>query len=230
MKTARWVTLTLVAVLIGSALGAPAVARRIVDYARDSDRVDGFHAVGSGASAEKRAKALVATNKRGRLPNYLVRRVAKADNASKLDNFSAERIVKTCRGGALAGYAFVDGSIGAEFTEVEGFADLRIIGGPPPPPGTPEDGCSSYVPRARRAAAGTYEVVPYTTSLPCSATQVSEAVLLSVRDARPLTATYESRCSDGGLTYSIYVFDRDGNPVDADFTIALPKAATLLVP
>lgn len=50
-------------------IGGPAIADAI---ASDSDKVDGFHAVGAKAKAGKRAGKLVATNSKGRLPRNIV--------------------------------------------------------------------------------------------------------------------------------------------------------------
>ncbi len=47
-----------------------------------ADTVDGRHAVGASSGPAKRAKKLVATNGRGRLPNSII---AKAPDASRLD-------------------------------------------------------------------------------------------------------------------------------------------------
>lgn len=230
MKRNPCIPVALIGLLIASLLGGPAAARKVVDYARNSDRVDGFHAVGPWASNEKRAKSLVATNKRGRFPDYIVRTVKAADNASRLNNYPAARFVKTCRDGSLGAYAFVDGSTGADWSEVEGFATLRLTGGPPPRPGFPEDGCSSSIPRARRIGAGNYEIAPYDTSLPCSAMSQVKAAFVSLRDARPLTAAYESSCDDSGLKFVVHVFDVNGTPTDAGFTIALPRVPTVFLP
>ena len=62
--------------------GGPAIAATIADYAKNSDKVDGQHAVGAGASVAERAGKLVATNSDGRLPNNII---TKALDANKLD-------------------------------------------------------------------------------------------------------------------------------------------------
>jgi hypothetical protein len=56
------------------ALSFPAVADgvRHALFAHNADKVDGKHAVGAGASAQKRAGKLVATNGKGKLPTNIV--------------------------------------------------------------------------------------------------------------------------------------------------------------
>ena len=73
----------IIAGIVASALtaGGPAVAGSIVDYAKNTDKVDGKHAVASSATVANRANKLVATNSDGRLPNNIV---AKAPDAAKL--------------------------------------------------------------------------------------------------------------------------------------------------
>jgi hypothetical protein len=51
--------------------GGPSIAKAAVD-AVNSDKVDGKHAVGAGASVAQRAGKLVATNARGQLPNNII--------------------------------------------------------------------------------------------------------------------------------------------------------------
>jgi hypothetical protein len=65
--------------------GGPALAAAV--FANNSDKVDGKHAVGAGASVDKRKGKLIATNKRtGRLPNNII---AKAPNSKTLDGKEA---------------------------------------------------------------------------------------------------------------------------------------------
>lgn len=84
-------------------VGAPAIAETVQKalFAENSDKVDGRHAVGAGASAENRAGKLVATDNQGRLPNNIIK---KAPDANKLDGRDFTE--------------FVDASGTSQFTEM----------------------------------------------------------------------------------------------------------------
>ena len=80
----RWqVTLLAIALVLG--FGGGAVAQAKYD-ALNADKVDGRHAVGSGASVQQRKGKLVATNPTtGRLPNGIV---AKAPDSARLGGYT----------------------------------------------------------------------------------------------------------------------------------------------
>ena len=75
--------------LIG--LTAPATASQLrATFADNADKVDGFHAVGSGASITQRKGKLVATNATtGRLPDNII---ATAPNAAKFGGFTPAQL------------------------------------------------------------------------------------------------------------------------------------------
>jgi len=76
----------------GVLMAAPAVGSAVVAMARNSDRVDGRHAVGFGASVKGRKGKLVATSaKTGKLPNNII---AKAPNARRLGGVGAARYAR----------------------------------------------------------------------------------------------------------------------------------------
>jgi hypothetical protein len=85
---ARDIRTAVIAALTASiVMAAPAVGSAVVAMARNSDKVDGLHAVGSGASIRARRGKLVATSpKTGRLPNNII---ATAPNATRLAGKSA---------------------------------------------------------------------------------------------------------------------------------------------
>ncbi len=88
----KHLTTALIAATVASAIAAaPAVAGRIADYARNSDKVDGRHAVGASASPNRRASSLVATDNQGRLPNGIIR---SAPDAHRLQGFEANDLVR----------------------------------------------------------------------------------------------------------------------------------------
>ena len=95
MKTFLKRHLAVIAVAMVTAMitaGAPALAHGVhALFAHNSDKVDGKHAVGSGASVNKRKGKLVATKKsNGRLPNNII---SKAPNSHKLDGLHASQLV-----------------------------------------------------------------------------------------------------------------------------------------
>lgn len=220
----------LVALLVGLVVGwvAPTAARTIADYARDSGRVDGFHAV--GPNSEKRARKLVATDRDGHLPEAIVEH---AKNARKLGGYDVERYVTTCERGSLAGYAQVASDIGTGWTEVPGYGTTFGQGGPTPLPGEPaHEFCFFNTPLARRVTTGTYEVALSNESY-CNESFVREpAAVVTVKDPRPLFATYEAGCDEEqGITGVVHVFDASGVPTDADFTISiLASPQTIPIP
>jgi hypothetical protein len=87
---------------------APSIAATIADYAKNADKVDGKHAVGSSASTTARKGKLVATNpETGLLPNSII---AKAQDADKLDGRDSGEFLGKCDLLTLAGYAVIDGA------------------------------------------------------------------------------------------------------------------------
>ena len=103
------VTLSLAALIMSAGIaGGPAVAGAI---ASNSDKVDGKHAVGSGASINQRKGKLVATSPRtGRLPNNIIGR---APDSARLGGKSASYFQKASSvndiipiGGAAPGFVF----------------------------------------------------------------------------------------------------------------------------
>jgi hypothetical protein len=83
---------TIVVAMITAAVtaGGPAIAETIADFARDSHKVDGLHAVDSTMDPGARAGKLVATNGSGRLPNNII---VKADDAQKLDGLNSTQFM-----------------------------------------------------------------------------------------------------------------------------------------
>jgi hypothetical protein len=95
--------MALVVALAGA--GGPVLAHgvRHALFAHNSDKVDGKHAVGAGASVAARRGKLVATSTRsGRLPNNII---AKAPDANRLDGLDSGRFLRStaAAGGDLTG-------------------------------------------------------------------------------------------------------------------------------
>ncbi|WP_109510287.1 hypothetical protein [Nocardioides speluncae] len=93
--------------VVGLSLPAAAEQARAI-YANNSDKVDGKHAVGAGASTAQRKGKLVATRPTtGRLPDNIIK---KAPDASRLGGYThaaLRTIPVLVQGGALAGGASV---------------------------------------------------------------------------------------------------------------------------
>ena len=88
MDGRRYIPIVVLTAVVTAAatVGGPAVTGAVYD-AMNADRVDGRHAVGPGASAEKRAGNLVAMNRQGRLPKSL------HVDAETLDGFDVTELV-----------------------------------------------------------------------------------------------------------------------------------------
>jgi len=89
--------------------GGPTVAQAAYD-ALNADKVDGRHAVSSGASVTSRAGKLVATNGEGRLPNNII---AKAPDAGLLDGLDSSSFLGV--GGKATDAELLDGQDSADF-------------------------------------------------------------------------------------------------------------------
>jgi hypothetical protein len=90
---------TVIIAVVASAVtaGAPAIAHGVQHalFAHNSDKVDGKHAVGAGATVNKRKGKLVATKATtGRLPNNII---AKAPDANKLDGINSSGFLRGVR-------------------------------------------------------------------------------------------------------------------------------------
>ena len=221
-------------IVVAALWNGPAIARVVADYARNSDRVDGFHAVGADTAKDERGQRLVATKENGLLPDYIVRKVKRADNADKIDRYDSTDLAKTCENGSVAGYAIVPADVAADWTEVPGAGFTKLLGGPPPPPGSRGESCQTSVPKARRLAIGVYEIALYSQLPMCQTFGLSEenfASVVSVRDARPLIANYDADCrQEEGVVVTVRIVDLKGAPTDAAFTVATFKSPVVPLP
>lgn len=77
------VGLSSLALVLAAAAGGPVIAAKIVP---NSDKVDGLDAVKASAPVKKRKNKLVATDKKGRLPNNIIK---VAPDAARLGGFTA---------------------------------------------------------------------------------------------------------------------------------------------
>jgi hypothetical protein len=119
----------LTAFVIGAlVVSGPQIAIAAFD-AVNSDKVDGKHAVGAGATLAGRAGKLVATNAEGRLPNNII---AKAPDANLLDGQNADafqqRVSGTCTPGSAATAVGSDGSLTCAADAVDG-GDAETVDG-----------------------------------------------------------------------------------------------------
>lgn len=122
--------------VVGLSLPAAAGQARAI-YANNSDKVDGKHAVGSGASTAQRKGKLVATNPRtGKLPNNII---SQAPDAAKLGGYSHAQlrtIPVLVQGAGLTGGASVSAA-GEVFLPVGGAATYSFVVPPDYKTGSP---------------------------------------------------------------------------------------------
>jgi hypothetical protein len=198
--------------------GGPVVAGTIADFARDAHKVDGRHAVGAGASSQKRADKLVATNDKGRLPNKMIRKVSAARDADRVDGFGSTAFVHRCQAGALRGQAQVPTTGGTEFERVTGFS--TTYGGPVDLDG---NNCHIGEAKARRVSVGIYDVRLATVAWSCSEPMPTDIVtaLVSIQSAQPTVATYEPLCESNSVYVRVRIADLNGVAQDAPFSAAL---------
>jgi hypothetical protein len=98
----------------------PQIAMAAYD-AVNSDKVDGFHAVGAGATMQGRTGKLVATNGSGVLPNNII---AKAPDAGRLDGADSaafqRRVSEACAPTAMIRAIGADGSATCAPDDIDG--------------------------------------------------------------------------------------------------------------
>lgn len=225
--TRHGLALVLTGIIVTAVAGGPVVARTIVDFARNAHKVDGRHAVGSKASPQRRAGKLVATNRKGRLPNNIIRKARAARDADRIGGFGPTALVHRCEAGALRGHAHVSADIGAEFESVPGFSTTH--GGPITPDGT---NCHGGEAAARRVGTGIYDArlafVAWTCSEPLPADIVT--ALVTAQSSQPLVATYEPLCENNTVYVRVRIADLNGLPQDAPFSVALLGARGIPIP
>lgn len=211
-------TFIVAAVTAAVTAGTPVVARTVADFARNADKVDGRHAVGAGASIEKRVGKLVATNGSGHLPNDIIRKAPEANNADRLGGLGAGTFARSCGAGTLRGHAHVPRDVASDFTDVPGFS--TTYGGPIEPDGTI---CHIGPARARRFSTGIYDVRLASIAWSCDSDLPPGIVtaVVTVESASPLAATYEPVCDAIGVLVRVHITDLAGVPQDAAFSVAL---------
>ena len=101
-ETRRDLRTVVIAVVAAAVTGLAVPAVSAVVRATNADKVDGRHAVGSGATQAERARKVVATGRNGKLPNAII---AKAPNANKLDGLDSTDFMR----GAGPGRSVVNG-------------------------------------------------------------------------------------------------------------------------
>lgn len=213
----------LVIIVVG-AIG-PATARAIADYARNSDRVDGFHAV-SGGSKAQRAGKIVATDQNGLLPNGVIDR---ARDAKKLGGIGPNGYTKLCQDGSVEGQALIPADVGSEYTEVRGFS--TTYGGPVEPSGNV---CHVGEARARHVSTGVYRVDLATVAVEDCTEPIASDTLTAVVTPVDLagigiTASYRPVC-DNRVVLEVMLRDATGAPQDAPFAVVLLDHGGLPIP
>lgn len=202
------------------------VASAVVRFARNSHKVDGFHAVGADASRTGRAGRLVATDAEGLLPSGIVASVGHADDADKLGGRPSSEFTARCVG--MKAWAIVPADVPTEdryFTASE----LNV----------PSHNCLSQLGltvSVKHLAQGVYRVLFDGLVVGPEGLPPRVAVLVTPEGIGRLTS-YEvvadpslNGCPAEGMDaplcprdYAVEVTLRDGTgtPIDAEFTAAL---------
>lgn len=211
-------TILIAAVVAAVTAGGPVIARTVADFARNADRVDGRHAVGPRASLQKRAGKVVATNKKGRLPNNIIRKAPRAREADRVGGFGPTAFVHKCLPGAIRGQAHIPEDVGPDFEPVPGFSTTH--GGPVNVDGT---NCHVGGATARRVGTGIYDarlaLVAWSCTEPMPANIITAVV--SVQSAQPLLATYEPHCENNAVYVRVRITDLNGVTQDAPSSVVL---------
>ncbi|HVF52364.1 MAG TPA: hypothetical protein VNC78_02030 [Actinomycetota bacterium] len=206
------------------ALTSPALARTVADFARfarNSHRVDGFHAVGAEATPEDRRGRLVATGDSGYLPENIITR---APDASRLGGQLPPQYEESvCEVGVVTGRALVPASIGPAYEPTEGAAYQDAVGGPPPPQ-LPNRQCMVLEVKARHVATGVYHV-DFSPNIMTECQAPKHEVVVTVKSQnpeRPLIANTSTICDERVHTVEeVRIYDVSGALRDATFTIVL---------
>jgi hypothetical protein len=204
----------------------PAAAREVVDYAKNAGKVDGFHAVAH--RDDDRDRKLVATNRKGYLPNNIIKKAPEAKRSDYLRQFGPSAFVQACQSGSLRGQAHVRPTIGTEMEVVPGFGTL--YGGPASIDG---HSCNVRDAMARRAGTGVYDVdvaaIGWNCEEPLDGIFLVSAIV-SIESTDPLVSTYEPVCDENSVYIQVRIFDLNGDAQDAPFTLALLEAQGIPIP
>ena len=200
------------ALLMAAAVSAPAVADKIVRFARNAGRVDNLSAV--PAHGKHRAGKLVATNDEGRFPTAVL---GTAPNARRLGRHLPADYAQTCLEGVVVGSALVPGDLGPTDTRVAAWQYVKSLG-------SGQVGCTlqDFL-EARRVGTGVYRV-SFVTGRICDGGQPPQIyhTLVTVKSPEPSMSTSQTVCDvDDFPVEEVRIFDATGAPMDATFTIAL---------
>lgn len=217
-----WRTALVALVALAVGVTAPAAARSVVDFARNADRVDGRHAVGARASLTERRNKLVSTNKKGYLPNNIIRR---APDSARLGGRPAARFVVKCDDGALAGSFSVPADLGSQWTQVPGYVFVHVAGGPPPG----VDNCERENIEGRRTGVGAYQLKISGSHRLC-APDANVPVTVTPRSEAPLFATQFLGCAEGFTVLEVRSWTPQGEAADARLDGSIVQPLRIPVP
>jgi hypothetical protein len=223
MRSARWART--IALILGTAVAVtalPAVARTVVDFARNAGHVDGFRAVAADTEVGDRGGRLVATNRHGYLPNGIIRR---ARDSARLGGVDAAAYTQRCGDGAVAGFAQVPADVASDWTQVDGYGHSAFSVGPVNP-GIASP-CRVDVALARHISTGVYEVSLNSSLAGDCALADSPPpgqplpAVVTPTSATPLVATFTTLCdpNDKGFMEQVRIEGTDGTPTDSAFTV-----------
>ena len=150
-----------------------------------------------------------------------------ARNSGRLRGYGPAAFVGACQNGALRGEALVSPDVGSEFQDVTGFSTL--YGGPSTRQGT---ACHYDVARARKVAVGVYDVRAVSAFVDRDGSVPVDLItaVVTPQSAVPVIATYEPFNDDGTVYSRVHLTDREGNPIDVPFSIAVFDESGLPIP
>jgi hypothetical protein len=202
------------------------VARSVADFARNAGHVDGFDAVGPRAG--DRGGDLVATDRAGHLPNDIIKR---ALDSRRLGGRKVRAYQLRCAEGSIGGFASVPEQTGDEWAQVDGYGLTLTY--PPLPRKPPRRLCTASSAYARRLSVGTYEVA-LTEPAFCGDFENGRPgpASVTVSGDLPLVAAVRAgECDEvQGRVHLVRIFDLEGTPTDAAFTLTLLEPAEIFLP
>lgn len=219
MKRVHMKSAVIAFVVAAATSGAPAIAEAVARFAENADKVDGFHAVGAKSGRDRRAGKLLATNSHGSFPNNVIER---APDSARLKGRGTKFYQDTpCEVALVTAEAFVPADVSSEYVQVPGTTYRDFVG---PGIAGPRRGCTEWFTVARRVATGVYQVdftnAPVLSPLQCSE-QLHSLVTLKTTEFSPLIANTLTLCEGNRAIEEIHVYDANGVPRDASFTIVL---------
>lgn len=172
-------------------------------FAHNADKVDGKHAVGSGASLANAGGKLVAHSASGKLPAKFI---PKVNDANKLDGVDSTALQKNCSDGAFLASGFVETSAITGTFGTTGLDDIYTCIGTV---NVRRDGAGLFALRFANVTDGTFaDSIPRGLAMP--------------RSASDTVANYTTYTDGTNILFQVGLIDPNtGTFVDDDFTFMI---------